>query len=69
MQNMTQANTQAVMEAGKAAKMAVEAESQVNTARSVQEMPRASSPGLKQPIFDWKAKDKYEELQNFEINE
>ena len=45
---MTQEITQAAMEVGKAVIMAVEeAENQVNTARSVQGMPRADISALK----------------------
>ena len=59
---------QAIIQAAKTTIMVVkEAENPVNTARSVQVMPRAGSPALKQSTFDWKARDKYQELQNFEI--
>ena len=30
--------------------------------------PRASGPELRQPPFDWKEQDKYNELNNFKIN-
>ena len=29
-------------------------------------MPTSSGPAQRQPTFDWKAKDKYQELVNFE---
>ena len=55
-QNMMQTITQAATESTKAAVIAVkEVENAVNTARSVQVMPRTVSPALKQPSLDWKA--------------
>ena len=40
-----------------------EAENALNAARLVQLMLRTGGPALKQPMFDWKAADKYQELQ------
>ena len=55
------ATTQVATEATKTAVIAArEAETLVNNVRPT------GSPTLKQPIFDWKAPDKYHELCNFE---
>ena len=61
---MTKQNMmQAIIEAAKVAMMAVkEAENPVTAARSVQVMLGTSGPLLRQPTFDWKASDKYQEL-------
>ena len=58
--------TQAAIQPPEAAIMAVkEVEDSVNTARSVQVMPRTGSLALKHQTFHWKAADKYQELWNF----
>ena len=62
-QRMMQTITQAATEAAKTAIMVVKkADTPVNSAKSVQGMPRAGGPVLKQPIFDWKTAHKYQEL-------
>ena len=67
-QNMTKAIMQAAMEAAKAAIMVIkEAENSVSTAKPIQMMPKTGDLALKQPIFDWKVPDKYQELQNIKI--
>ena len=59
---------QAGIEPTKAAKDAVrKADNPVNNARPKNEMPRSSSPALRQPMFDWKAIDKNHVLHNFGI--
>ena len=67
-QGMIQAIMQAVTETSKADIVAIrEAEKTVNNARPVHAAPRSGSPAQKQPTFDWKVQDKYQELCNFEI--
>ena len=62
---MTQAITQAAIEATKAAIMAVrEMEIPVNTARPVPAMPKTSGTLLRQPMLDWKSPDMYLEFLN-----
>ena len=52
---MPQAIIKAVIEAVKAAIMAVrEAEGHIKSRRSVHKVPRASGSGLRQLTFDWK---------------
>ena len=65
---MTEASSQAVIEATKAAIMIVrEAEILISNARTLQATSQMGSPPLKQQMFDWKAPDKYNELCNFKI--
>ena len=67
-QSMTQVLSQAVIEAAKAAIMAVrETETPAESSREVQAALRTSGPALKQLIFDWKAQDTYNELNNCKI--
>ena len=52
-QKMVQTIQRGAIEAAKAAIMAVkEAENPVNTARSIEGMPRTGGPALKESIFD-----------------
>ena len=44
-----------------------EGDSPVSNVTPVHAVPSSGSPALKQPAFELKAKDKYEELCNFEI--
>ena len=65
-QNMTQVVNKAEIEAAKAAVIAIiEADNQVNNARPKHKTPRSGGPVLRLQMFDWKAKDKYQELHNF----
>ena len=67
-QSMTQAITEAALEAAKVATMVVkEVKNSVNTARSVQVMPRTGKPALIQPTFDWKEAEKHQELQSYKM--
>ena len=66
-QSMTQAITQAAIEATKVAIMAVrEVEGPIES-RPVHVVPRKRWPALRQPTFDWKAQNKYKHLNNFKI--
>ena len=59
---------QAAIEAVKATIMAIrEVDNLISNARLVRMEPRSGGPALKQPIFDWKAANKYLELSNFEL--
>ena len=54
---------QAATKAIKAAMMAVrEAVIPISNARPIYTLPRSSNPASRQPIFDWKAIEKYQEL-------
>ena len=44
-----------------------ETENLIKPVRPVQVILRTSGQTLKQPTYDWKTADKYQELQNFEI--
>ena len=67
-QSMTQMIMQAAIKGTKSVIMVVrEADNLVNNAKPIQAMPRSSSPVLRQPTFDWKASNKYQELCSFEI--
>ena len=46
--------------------MVREADNLVNSARPIHTVPGLGSLTLRQPTFDWKAADKYQELCNFE---
>ena len=62
-QNITQVIIQTAIEAAKTSIMAVkEAENPASAPRPLQMMPRAGSPPLKQPTFNWEVEDKYQEL-------
>ena len=64
---MIQVKMPAVIEATKAAIMTIkEAYNSVNNARLVHRAWRLGNLALKQPMFDWKMADKYQELCNFE---
>ena len=66
-QSMTHAIMQAVIEATKAAIMAIrEADNLVNNARPVHTGPRSGSLALKQSTSDCKGPNKYQELCTFE---
>ena len=56
--------TQAVAEA---ARVAIQTIAMANTSRQENKGPRMSGSILKQPMFSWNAKDKYEELLNFKL--
>ena len=59
---------QAVIKAAKAEIMTVrEADNLVINARPIPAMPRSGGLVLREPMFDWKVADKYQELCNFEI--
>ena len=67
-QSMTETIMQSEIKATKAAIMAVTGvDKPVNITRPVHTALRSGSPALKQPKFDWKAAEKYQELCNFEI--
>ena len=67
---MMQEITWAAIEAAKAAIITIRvALNPVNAAWPVHVIPRIGSPVPKQPTFDWKAADKYQELWNLEIEE
>ena len=66
---MTQAITQAAIEAAKTVIVAVKrTEIPVNTTRPVPPMQEISGLVLKQPMFKQKSSDKYLELFKLEIN-
>ena len=65
-QSMVQALTQAEIESVKATLLCCERVSPAETRRVVHAAPRSSKPSLKQPTFNWKVADKYNELFNFE---
>ena len=67
-QNMTQEMMQVVNKVAKTVIMAIrEVDNPVNNERLVHASPRLGGQVLKQPMFDWKVADKYQELCNFEI--
>ena len=67
-QSMAWAIMQVTTEATKVAIMAVRvADNPVTSARPVHTMPRSGGLALRQPMFDLKAAEKYQELCNFEI--
>ena len=62
-QIMTHAILQAAIGATKAAIMAItEVDNQMKNTRPVHPMEKSGGPALKQPTFDLKAADKYQEL-------
>ena len=64
---MTQTKRQAAIETAKAVMMAVrEVETPIENAKPIQTVPRIGGPTLKEPIFHWKAQDKYHYLCYFE---
>ena len=65
---MTQAITQTVAGAAKATMVVREAEGPTKSRRPVHAVSRSSGPALKQPTFNWKAQDKYDELKNFKMD-
>ena len=66
--SMGQAIMQAAIEAIKGAILAVrEADNPVNGVRPIHTIPRLDSLVWRQPTFDWKAADKYQELFSFKI--
>ena len=56
--------TQAVAEAARAA---IQTMAVADTARAGNTGPRISWPIMKQPTFDWSAKDKYAKIRNFKL--
>ena len=65
---MTHAMMKAAIAGAKAAIMTVrEADNLVSNARPLHTTPRLGSPALRQQMFDWKARDKYQELCNFPL--
>ena len=65
---MTQTITETAVEATKAAIMVYrESDSLVNYTSSIHSIPRLGGPPLRQPTFDWKARDRYQELGKFRI--
>ena len=67
-QSMMQATLQAAIEATKATLITVrEADKPFNNVSPIHKTPRLGSPVLRQPMFDWKATHKYQELCNFKI--
>ena len=61
-QHMTQVIMQAANEATKASVMVLnEADNPVDNARPIHTRPRSIGPVLRQPMFDFKAPDKYQE--------
>ena len=67
-QKVTQEIMPTALEATKAAIMAMgEAENPVKNTRPLHAAPRSGDPALKQPIFDYNATEKYQELCNIEI--
>ena len=51
----------------KAARAAIQTMSAADTARAENVGPRMSRPIMKQPTFDWSAKDKYANLRNIKL--
>ena len=51
----------------KEASMELQSMSMAGTARADNEGLRMSGPIMKQPTFDWSARDKYAELMNFKL--
>ena len=51
----------------KAARVAIQTMSTAATARAESVGPRMSGPIMKEPPFDWSAKDKYGKLRNFKL--
>ena len=51
----------------KAARVAAQIMSAAGTARAENARPRMSGPIMKQPTFDWSAKDKFAKLRNFKL--
>ena len=59
---------QAGIETIKGVIMAVrETEGPTKSRRAMQAVPRAGGPKIRQLTFNWKAQDKYNELNNFKI--
>ena len=67
-QSMAKVNRKTVIKVTKAVIMAVrEADSLVNNGRQIPAISTLGSSALRQPMFDWKVADKYQELCNFKI--
>ena len=67
--NMTQVITQAAIEAAKMEILIVRETEVLTKVRKVMHAaPRVSRPSLKQPTFNWKVTDKYDELIIFEMD-
>ena len=62
--NINEYITQAVP---KAARLAVQTKAMAGTASVENPGSRMSRPIMKQPTFDWRAKDKYAELRNLKL--
>ena len=68
-QSITQAIMQALIDTAKAANVAIrKSENLVNNARPVHAAARSDGPVLRQPTFDWKVTNIYQEVCNFEID-
>ena len=65
--SMMQAITWGVAEATNTAILAVKEAKSTGKHVRTQPLPRMSGIALKQPTFDWKAQDKYNELHSFGI--
>ena len=60
---MAQAIMQAPIKAANSEIMAVrEANNLVNNVRPIQTTPKSGDPALRQPTFDWKVANKYQEM-------
>ena len=67
-ESMTQVLSWVAIKAAKTAIMAMtEAEGLSKSRRASHLVERASRPTMRQPTFDWKAQDKFNELNNFKI--
>ena len=67
-QSMAQATTHAANEGIKAELATVrEVGNPVNNARIIHTIPRSSTPMPRQPTFEWKPLDKFQELCTFEM--
>ena len=64
--NQNKFTVQAIAEA---TRVTIQTMTTASIARQENPGTKKSGPILKQPTFNWKAEDKYEELQNFELEE